>query len=91
MSKGLEALDNLVQSCFNPCDSDEVLNNKAIVEKELRALKIIKEKRIDIESFYTTFIENSYNYSFYEISYGTYGKYKLTQEEFNLLKEVLEC
>lgn len=90
MSKGLKALDNLVQSCFNPCDSDEVLNDKAIVEKELRALKIIKEKRIDIESFYTTFIENSYNYNFYEISYGTYGKYKLTQEEFNLLKEVLE-
>lgn len=90
MSKGLEALDNLVQSCFNPCDSDEVLNDKAIVEKELEAFEIIKEKRIDIESFYITFIENAYNYNFYEISYGTYGKYKLTQEEFNLLKEVLE-
>ena len=43
MSKGLEALDNLVQSCFNPCDSDEVLNDKAIVEKELKALDLIKE------------------------------------------------
>ena len=59
------------------------------VEKSLKALNIIKEKRIDIESFYTSFIEGEYDYNFYEIRYGTYGKYCLTEEEFNLLKEVL--
>lgn len=59
-------------------------------EKSLKALEIIKEKRIDIESFYTSFIEGDYDYGFYERRYGTYGKYCLTKEEFNLLKEVLE-
>lgn len=59
-------------------------------QEEHRALKTLKKNRIDIESLYTTFIDNAYNYKFYEISYGTYGKYKLTEEEFNLLKEVLE-
>ena len=59
-------------------------------QKEHKALEIIKEKRIDIESFYTSFIEGEYDYDFYERRYGTYGKYCLTEEEFNLLKEVLE-
>lgn len=59
-------------------------------EVNLKALEIIKEKRVDIESFYTSFIEGEYDYDFYERRYGTYGKYCLTQEEFNLLKEVLE-
>lgn len=59
-------------------------------EKEHRYLEILKKNRVDIESFYTTFIDNAYNYKFYEISYGTYGKYKLTEEQFNLLKEALE-
>ena len=61
-----------------------------LVEKKLKALEIIKEKRVDIESFYTSFIEGEYDYDFYERRYGTYGKYCLTEEEFNLLKEVLE-
>lgn len=61
------------------------------IEKSLKALEIIKEKRIDIESFYTSFIEGEYDYNFYEKRYGTYGKYCLTEEEFDLLKEVLKC
>ena len=64
-----------------------------LVENKLKALEIIKEKRIDIESFYSSFIESDYDYdyNFYEIRYGTYGKYCLTEEEFNLLKEILKC
>ena len=72
-------------------------NNLLVIEqallkaqKEYKALETIKEKRIDIESFYSSFIESDYDYNFYEIRYGTYGKYCLTEEEFNLLKEVLE-
>ncbi len=84
----LEALKIVERDCE---DLEEVPYGEfAIIEKSLKALEILKKKRIDIESFYTTFIENAYNYNFYVISYGTYGKYKLTQEEFNLLKEVLE-
>lgn len=60
------------------------------VEKTLNAFEIIKEKRIDIESFYSSFIESDYDYNFYEKRYGTYGKYELTEEGFNILKEVLE-
>lgn len=57
MSKGLEALDNLVQGCFNPCDSDEVLNDKAIVEKELKALDAIKENfTIEIDDIKETHV-----------------------------------
>lgn len=57
---------------------------------ELRKiLSIVKEKRIDLESFYITFIEKEYHYNYYKIMYGTYGKFKLTQQEFDLLKRWL--
>lgn len=71
-------------------DYDAIKNHILKSQEEHRSLEILKKNRVDIESFYTTFIDNAYNYKFYEISYGTYGKYKLTEEEFNLLKEVLE-
>ena len=61
-----------------------------LVEKSLKALEIIKDKRIDIESFYSSFIERDFNYDFYSSWYRGYGRNKLTEEEFNLLKEVLE-
>lgn len=60
------------------------------VEKSLKALEIIKKKRIDIESFYITFIEDNFDYNHYEKFCGTYGLECLTEEEFNLLKEVEE-
>ena len=62
----------------------------AELKKKARAFEIIKEKRIDIESFYSSFIERDFNYDFYSSFYGSYGRDKLTKEEFNLLKEVLE-
>ncbi len=71
-------------------DYNTVKNYLLKAQEEHRALETLKKNRIDIESFYTTFIENDYNYQFYEISYGTYGKYKLTEEEFNSVKETLE-
>lgn len=80
---GLEALDNLVQSCFNPCDSDEVLNDKAIVEKELKALEIIKKKTVDIWLIQNKKTLKQYNSMVDESR-------QLTEEEFDLLKEVLE-
>lgn len=54
-----------------------------------KILSIIKEKRIDIESFYITFIEDEFDYNHYEKYYGTYGLECLTQEEFELLKRWL--
>ena len=55
-----------------------------------KILEIIKEKRIDIESFYSSFIEREFTYDFYSSFYGSYGRNKLTKEEFNLMIEVLE-
>ena len=60
-------------------------------EKSLKALEIIKKKRIDIESFYSSFIERDFNYNFYSSWYRGYGRNKLTEEEFDTLNEVLEC
>ena len=87
---GLEALNKIDNEVLYGVYAQEHYSNElATIRKELQALEIIKEKRIDIESFYTSFIEGEYDYNFYEIRYGTYGKYCLTEEEFNLLKEVL--
>jgi hypothetical protein len=98
MSKGLEALDRLVQDVFNSCDSDEVLTDYKIIEKELKALEIIVTKKVNLYG------DDLYANGVYGLNYySTYQHYKasceklrykkksiLTEEEFNLLKEVLK-
>lgn len=59
-------------------------------QEQEKMLKILFEKRIDLESFYTSFIEGNYDYNFYDIHYGTYGLECLTEEEFELLKRYFE-
>ena len=51
-----------------------------IIEKELKALEIIKEKEVDIKAFNDLQDLQDYNY---------YCSPELTHEEYNLLKEVL--
>lgn len=68
---------------------DDLTNENELLEKKARAFEIIKEKRIDIESFYSSFIERDFTYDFYSSFYGSYGRNKLTKEEFNLMIEVL--
>jgi len=76
--------------------SDEFKKGKKVIEKELKALKIIKEKHIDCMLFiekdfdsYDEYIEYMAFHNFctkeniFEKCYGI-----LTQEEFDLLKEV---
>ena len=58
-------------------------------QEQEKVLKVILKKRIDLESFYSTFVKDDLDYKYYEKYYGTYGLEKLTQEEFLLLKEVL--
>lgn len=95
---GQEALDNLVQSCFNPCDSDEVLNDKAIVEKSLKALEILKrnmkvsieygvEKR-DISCALVFYIDNKK--TIYVVDEAIKEQSPEHFKELELLKEVLE-
>ena len=59
-------------------------------QEQEKILSIILKKRIDLESFYSTFIKDNLSYKYYEKYYGTYGLEKLTKEEYDILKEVLE-
>lgn len=77
MSKGLEALcylDDIAHGRKMKLDAHEL---KLIIEKELNALEIIKTKCVDIRWVVgnNPFIEPNYF---------------LTQEEYEILKEVLE-
>ena len=57
-------------------------------QEQEKILSVILKKRIDLESFFSTFVKDDLDYKYYEKYYGTYGLEKLTQEEFNTLKEV---
>ena len=84
MSKGLEALTNMyvllkIHNLEN--DSDFIA-----IEKELKALEIIKIKKVNVFSLYTSFrTQELWGYN-----NGTLVREnKLKQEEYDLLKEVL--
>lgn len=87
MSKGLEALDGLRFDVSMSQDINYIEANKEcdIIEKELKALEIIKnlikfgDDLISILDFdtYEEYCKHSCDYN-----------YELTEEEFNLLKEV---
>ena len=86
-----EFVDNNVREEIKPLPLIE--KNKQLKEenaKYKKLLDIIRKKRVDIESFYKTFIEDNYDYNDYKICYGTYGLELLTEEEFALLKRWLE-
>ena len=85
MTKGLEALKHFENELIQNGNYD--FKDIDTIEKELKALEIIKEKRIDV------------NYLIYLLEENLEENYKkelilndfdLTQEEYNLLKEVLE-
>ena len=67
------------------------------VEKSLNALEIIKEKKVNISNFYHVVFTLKANYAECKLNNNTVlfnicdtKKEFLTEEEFNLLKEVLE-
>ena len=83
MSKGLEALDSLrfdvsMAQYINYLEANKECD---IIEKELKALEILKNKKTDINLLLNNGLD-FYNSCFYPR--------KLTQEEYELLKEVLE-
>ena len=81
MSKGLEALNYLVFNCNYYENKDK---HEEIVEKELKALEIIKNKKVDCWAFISDISITSEEESLYAFS-----KKDLTKEEVELLKEVL--
>ena len=74
MSKGLEALKRITLKDFI-LNNDSCLKDIKIIEKELKALEIIKEKKVDVAIFFEDGCARH--------------REKLTQEEYDLLKEVL--
>ena len=99
MSKGLEALENIskVDYCFLEGELDGFFGMFSeeynIIKKELKALEIIKETRVD-----TNFIKISENYDDYcgmEVMkilnhIETSEQKGITQKEYDLLKEVFK-
>lgn len=81
--KSLEALDWLK---YNVVNYDDAIDKIVLIETELKALEIIKEKMVDVVYLYGSCYElEHYNeYAPFEIE----EEDKLTQEEFDLLKEV---
>ena len=98
MSKGLEDFKELKKiNCFY-CQyhiNEECVNDKCIwnnVEKELKVLEIIKEKKVDVGQLTICFSLKDYNkYIFdkFRLADDEIQERTLTQEEFDLLKEVL--
>ena len=91
MSKGLEALERVKKfSVLLDSEKDivkdlvEIIpNTLKTIEKELQALEIIKNKGVDILALQHYQNASQYNFSLR-------GKFsQLTEEEFNLLKDVL--
>jgi len=60
-------------------------------EKKLKALEIIKEKRVDITTLFDCLNAEEYNRWVPVRSHYSYPPLELTQEEYDLLKEVLLC
>lgn len=86
MSKGLEELNKLVSHIETEYHSDdyyECINAKSTIETELKALEIIIKKSVDIR------LLKGCKYAYvYNDNIG-YDEEVLTDEEFDLLKEVV--
>ena len=113
MSEGLEKLKSLGEhhcslmqkyesgECEIPCRDCKYLQEESIVEKELKAFEIVKEKKVNVPSLITLF-KSQTSYEDYEQLWDNdirwqltknwdiqFSRHKLTQEEFDLLKDIL--
>ena len=102
--KGLEAFDALGSAFLMKCKDYrnnlcKVLNIKTgkmyapqelseIVRKELKALELIIEYRVQI-SWFKTLIKNFPNYTEQDYNFALPDNMQLTREDYELLKEVL--
>ena len=98
--KGLEALNKIANikmkeqyktikgGCFvYRVVSDDYSKELKIIEKELKALEIVKNKRVDIVGVLIYAFNQENGCEFYN-SYMS-KEIELTQEEYDLLKEIL--
>lgn len=89
-----------IKELFEKFDIEDVHNlevrlmNYELITNKNKVLEIIKDKNVDLQLFREEFVEQNNEYNFYleNYDYYHYGNYKdaLTEEEFDLLKEVLK-
>lgn len=86
MSKGLESLERLKNTLLAEGYWQDVLQDVAIVEKELKALEIILKKKVNVyDEIYQT-----NDYEDYKENFGyTQAQFDLTEEEYYLIKGLL--
>lgn len=89
MTKGLEALEKLIGnkvfvSLGRTQGKKQFANDINIIEKELKALDIVKEKKVDVDILYQSVDYRVYN----EKTRHCFYKKPLTLEEWCLLKEM---
>ena len=90
MSKGLDIIEDLKRGWFINEEMREEYGINAL-EKELKALEIIKKKKVDVKLL----LDNNDDrirpeYRFFDYNCTRKYEEKLDQEEFDLLIEVLE-
>ena len=72
-------------------DIDTIKQVLLKAQEQKKALKIIKEKEVDVNLLNIRHSVETYNDDYYKIHYSyDVAGYLLTEEEFNLLKEVLK-
>jgi hypothetical protein len=76
----IKALENTIKGL------EEQIDEK---NKSLKALEIIKEKMVDVELFHTVIEDENQKDKLWSYNFWFENKYKLTKEEFDLLKETL--
>lgn len=82
--------DFVLEFIKNGLDRRFINGSFGIIETALKALKIIKEKNVDIDYIRTCFYDEKGGFKEYNAYVGHDEEYELTQEEYDLLKEVLE-
>ena len=98
MSKELEALDNLTKGVYCPkgtelctdCSICEKNTSISIIKKALKALEIIKEKRVDRDYLIISGNVETYNHYCDLTNRALTNHEYLTKAEFDLLKEWLK-
>ena len=98
MSKELEALKRIRQETCPATYMADFDKNECcdIIEKSLKALEIIKEKNVNMFGFKRDIkqLGKRFTYKYYQSNLGNYHSgfniQELTEEEFSLLKEILE-
>lgn len=92
MSKELTPLEALSIMHFNCCEYDNLDKHYDIIEKELKALDIIKNKIIFPSKFILFAHKSGYDdeKALYEYNCYVGDEHALNLEEFILLKEVLK-